>query len=412
MPDAAACGSESAVPAEADSWGASEPPQEVHPARRRVAQRIGWIETLFFMRKSLYKNGVASGKRVESVVVITVYSGDHALQAGHVELIGGELVPCYEKPERAEIVLARVREVGLGEVVPPEPFGRKPLLRVHDGRFLDFLETAWESWVCAHGEKDALPMNWAVRTLRQKVPRAIDGKLGYYCLDAATPITKGTWRAATAAAETALTAASLIAGGARGQRSAFALTRPPGHHASSDLYGGYCFLNNAAIAAQSLLDGGAARVAIFDVDYHHGNGTQSIFYARGDVLFVSIHGDPMDEFPYFLGYADETGEGKGEGANVNYPLPWGTEASAWLDALTEGAKRISAFAPDALVVSLGLDTYKEDPISHFLLASDDYLEIGRRIARLDLPSVFVLEGGYAIAALGVNAVNVLSGFES
>jgi acetoin utilization deacetylase AcuC-like enzyme len=341
--------------------------------------------------------------------VITVYSRDHVLQAGHVELIGAELVPCYEKPERAEIVIARVREVGLGEVVPPSQFGRKPLLRVHDERFLDFLETAWESWVRVHGEKDALPMNWAVRTMRQKVPRAIDGKLGYYCLDAATPITEGTWKAASAAADTALTAASLVAGGAR---AAFALTRPPGHHASSDLYGGYCFLNNAAIAAQSLLDGGAARVAILDVDYHHGNGTQSIFYSRGDVLFVSIHGDPMDEFPYFLGHADETGEGKGEGTNVNYPLPWGTEASSWLDALEDGAKRIAAFAPDALVVSLGLDTYKEDPISHFLLATDDYLEIGRRIARLELPTVFVLEGGYAVAALGVNAVNVLSGFEA
>lgn len=341
--------------------------------------------------------------------MITVYSQDHRLQSGRVELIGAELAPCYEKPERAEIVLARVREVGLGEVLPPRRFGREPLLRVHDEKFLEFLETAWESWVRTHGEKDALPMNWAVRTLRQKEPRAIDGKLGYYCLDAATPITRGTWAAATAAGDTALTAASLVA---RGERAAFALTRPPGHHAASDLYGGYCFLNNAAIAAQSLLDGGAARVAILDVDYHHGNGTQSIFYTRRDVLFVSIHGDPRDEFPYFLGYADETGEGEGEGSNVNFPLPWGTAASTWLDALSEGSTRIAAFAPDALVVSLGLDTYKEDPISHFLLASDDYFEIGRRIARLDLPTVFVLEGGYAIADLGVNAVNVLSGFEA
>jgi acetoin utilization deacetylase AcuC-like enzyme len=341
--------------------------------------------------------------------VITVYSPDHRLQDGRSELLGAELVPCYEKPERAEIVLARVREVGLGEVMPPKPFGRKPLLRVHDAKFLHFLESAWESWVRAHGKKDALPMNWAVRTFRQREPRAIDGRLGYYCIDAATPLTAGTWKAATAAADTALTAASLVAGGSR---AAFALARPPGHHASSDLYGGYCFLNNAAIAAQSLLDGGAARVAILDVDYHHGNGTQSIFYTRGDVLFVSIHADPMDEFPYFLGYADETGEGEGEEANVNYPLPWGTDGARWLEALAEGTKRIAAFAPDALVVSLGLDTYKEDPISHFLLSSADFLEIGRRLARLGLPTVFVLEGGYAIEDLGVNAVNVLSGFET
>jgi acetoin utilization deacetylase AcuC-like enzyme len=348
-------------------------------------------------------------ERVESAVVITVYSEDHRRQSGLVELIGGELVACYEKPERAEIVLSRVREVGLGDVVPPNRFGRTPLLRVHDARFLEFLESAWESWVETHGEKDALPMNWPVRTLRQREPGAIDGRLGYYSLDAATPITGGTWAAATAAADTALTAASLVS---RGARSAFALTRPPGHHAASDLYGGYCFLNNAAIAAQYLLDGGAARVAILDVDYHHGNGTQSIFYSRGDVLFVSIHGDPVQEFPYFLGYADETGEGEGAGANVNLPLPWGTESPVWLEALSEAARRIVAFAPDALLVSLGLDTYKEDPISHFLLETGDYLEVGRRIAKLGLPTVFVLEGGYATSALGVNAVNVLSGFDT
>jgi acetoin utilization deacetylase AcuC-like enzyme len=339
--------------------------------------------------------------------VLTVYTDEHRLQSGRAELFSGELVSCYEKPERAEIVLARVREVGLGDVMPPDRFGREPLLRVHDARFLEFLETAWESWVEAHGERDALPMNWAVRTFRQKIPRAIDGKLGYYSLDAATPITRGTWAAATAAADTALTAASHVA---RGARSAFALTRPPGHHAAGDLYGGYCFLNNAAIAAQSFLDRGAVRVAILDVDYHHGNGTQSIFYARGDVLFVSIHGDPLQEFPYFLGFADETGAGPGEGANVNYPLPWGTEAPAWLEALDDGARKIAAFGPEALVVSLGLDTFREDPISHFLLDSDDYLEIGKRIARLGLPTAFILEGGYATAALGVNTANVLLGF--
>ncbi len=341
--------------------------------------------------------------------MITVYSPEHRQQEGRFELIFGELTPCYEKPERAEIVLARVRETGIGEVVPPKRFGRKPLLRVHDEGFLDFLENAWQDWARVHGEKDALPMNWTVRTFRQKVPRSIDGKLGFYSLDASTPITRGSWRAATSAADTALTASGLIASG---ERAAFALTRPPGHHAARDLYGGYCFLNNAAIAAQSLLDGGAARVAILDIDYHHGNGTQSIFYDREDVLFVSIHGDPMDEFPYFLGYADEKGAGRGDGMNVNYPLPWGTDGPAWMNALDDGAKKIASYGPDALVVSLGLDTYKEDPISRFLLSSGDYLEIGRRIAGLDLPTVFVLEGGYAVEALGVNAVNVLTGFET
>ena len=297
--------------------------------------------------------------------------------------------------------------MGLGEVVAPKRFGRKPLLRIHDEGFLDFLETAWEDWVRVHGEKDALPMNWAVRSLPPEGAACHRREARILLPRCGDPHYAGHLESRDFAADTALTASGLIASG---ERAAFALTRPPGHHAARDLYGGYCFLNNAAIAAQSLLDGGAERVAILDIDYHHGNGTQSIFYDRGDVLFVSIHGDPVDEFPYFLGYADERGVGEGDGMNVNYPLPWGTEAPTWVSALEDGADRITSFGPDALVVSLGLDTYKEDPISRFLLSSDDYLEIGQRIAGSELPTVFVLEGGYAIEALGVNAVNVLLGF--
>jgi acetoin utilization deacetylase AcuC-like enzyme len=338
----------------------------------------------------------------------TIYSEDHFRQAGRVELYGAELVPCFEKPERAEIVLARIKEVGLGEVLPPSEGGRAALARVHDEGFLGFLEGAWESWVSAHGDRDALPMSWAVRTMRQKEPESIVGKLGYYCLDASTPITAGTWKAARAAADCALTGAALIGSG---ERAAFALSRPPGHHAAVDLFGGYCFLNNAAIAAQRLLDDGAERVAILDVDYHHGNGTQSIFYDRADVVFVSLHGDPRVEFPYFLGYADEKGEGAGLGFNFNYPLPWGTGFERWLEALDDGVSKIRAASAGALVVSLGLDTFKGDPISHFLLESDDYLEIGRRIEALGLPTLFVFEGGYAVEPLGVNAVNVLAGFD-
>jgi acetoin utilization deacetylase AcuC-like enzyme len=339
----------------------------------------------------------------------TIYSEDHALQAGRVELIGAELVPCFEKPERAQIVLDRIQQVGLGDVVPPRHFSRQALTSVHDPDFVEFLETAWAQWTAAHGDRDALPMSWAVRTMRQKVPDAIDGKLGFYCLDAATPITAGTWRAATAAADCALTAAALVS---HGERAVFALARPPGHHAARDLYGGYCFLNNAAIATQHLLDEGARRVAILDIDYHHGNGTQTLFYDRGDVLFLSIHGDPRQEFPYYLGYVDETGDGAGEGFNHNYPLPWGTGPARWLEALADASRNVESYAPDALVVSLGLDTFHGDPISHFLLSSEDYPEVGRRIAKLGLPTLFVFEGGYAVEALGVNAVNVLAGFEA
>ena len=182
-------------------------------------------------------------------------------------------------------------------------------------------------------------------------------------------------------------------------------------HAARDLYGGYCFLNNAAIAAQFLCDQGAARVAILDVDFHHGNGTQDIFYDRADVLYVSLHGDPAHAFPYFSGYAEETGAGAGTGFNMNLPLPPATEFSAWVVALAQGLARVQRFAPDALVVSLGVDTFAQDPISFFRLASDDFSAYGRMIGACKLPTLFVFEGGYAVADVGVNAVNVLSGFE-
>ncbi|MGO9717117.1 MAG: histone deacetylase family protein, partial [Steroidobacteraceae bacterium] len=196
-----------------------------------------------------------------------------------------------------------------------------------------------------------------------------------------------------------------------GARAAFALCRPPGHHAARDLYGGYCFLNNAAIAAQYLRDQGAARIAILDVDFHHGNGTQDIFYDRADVLYVSLHGDPAEAFPYFSGYADETGAGAGQGYNLNLPLPRATEFAAWAGALDSALARVRSFGADALVVSLGVDTFAGDPISFFRLQSADFAAYGRMIGGCKLPTLFVFEGGYAVAEVGVNAVNVLSGFK-
>ncbi|MFK7944016.1 MAG: histone deacetylase family protein, partial [Paracoccaceae bacterium] len=171
------------------------------------------------------------------------------------------------------------------------------------------------------------------------------------------------------------------------------------------------FLNNAAIAAQAFRDAGAARVAILDVDFHHGNGTQAIFYDRSDVMFLSLHGNPDDAFPYFLGDADESGTGAGEGFNVNYPLPQGCPFDTWAEALEDACARIRAYAPDALVVSLGVDTYKDDPISFFRLESADFRSYGARIAEMGLPTLFVMEGGYAVEEIGVNTVNVLEGFE-
>ncbi|CAO3422108.1 Acetylpolyamine aminohydrolase [Azospirillum doebereinerae] len=347
--------------------------------------------------------------RKEPRGVIVFYSEEHRLQSGRSELNDGQLVPCYEKPARADIVRDRLDTIGFDPVQAPEPHGLAPLERVHDAGYLAFLQTAWTEWVEEHGDWDALPLNWVAPGMhRRVVPRSIDGRLGYYSFDAGTPITAGTWRAATSAADSALSGADRLRAG---DRSAFALCRPPGHHAGKAFYGGYCFLNNAAIAAQSLRDGGAARVAVLDVDYHHGNGTQEILWERGDALFVSLHADPVEEFPYFSGHADETGAGAGEGANLNLPLPWGTDWAAYAETLDVAAGRIRAFAPDALVVSLGADTYGGDPISRFRLLSEDFLRMGAAIAGIGLPTLFVMEGGYAVDDLGVNVANVLTGFE-
>jgi acetoin utilization deacetylase AcuC-like enzyme len=339
--------------------------------------------------------------------VITVFTEEHLLRNAKTELYGGRLVPPHECPERAEIVIERVRTLRLGEITAPSRFGLAPVLKVHDPAFVDFLQSAWTEWVATGNQGEAIPDCWPARRMSQRCPAGITGKLGYYAMAGETSISEGTWEAARAAADVAVTAASHIHRGARG---AFALCRPPGHHAARDLYGGYCFLNNAAIAAQYLRDRGAARVAILDVDFHHGNGTQDIFYDRADVLYVSLHGDPAHAFPYFSGYADETGVGAGTGFTMNLPLPPGSGFSAWSQALTSALDRIGRFRPDALVVSLGVDTFEKDPISFFRLKSEDFSTYGAMIGACKWPTLFVFEGGYAVAEIGVNAVNVLTGF--
>jgi acetoin utilization deacetylase AcuC-like enzyme len=280
---------------------------------------------------------------------------------------------------------------------------------VHDEAFIGFLRNAFQKFQAKHGRDvvEAFPSSWPARRLRQIPGQDIDGVMGYFCFDTATPILAGTWAAALDAVNCALTAAEFTA---QSGEPAFALCRPPGHHAAQDLYGGYCFFNNAAIAAQWLTDRGR-RVAILDVDYHHGNGTQEIFDARPDVQVVNIHGDPLTEYPFFLGHADERGSGAGEGFTLNLPLPFGTAFDTWGAALDTACAAVDAYKPDAIVVSLGVDTFEHDPISHFKLRTADYPRIGARIARLGRPTLFVMEGGYAVAEIGENAVGVLTGFE-
>lgn len=341
--------------------------------------------------------------------MITIYSDDHRYQDAAAELTDGRLVPPYENPKRADRILTQIQQARLGNVISPQDFGLDPILRIHDPQFVAFLQTAWEAWKTEQGEFDALPLSWATRTMRHdRIPETVEGKLCYYSFDAGTPITEGTWRAATASANVALTGQEWLASG---ERSVFALCRPPGHHAAKDFYGGYCFLNNAAIAAQALRDRGAERVAILDVDYHHGNGTQAIFYNRSDVLFVSLHAHPRQAYPFFLGYEDEKGVGQGEDYTYNYPLPIGTTWSNYLEPLNDAIENIRNYSPDALIVSLGVDTFEKDPISAFRFTVNDYCQLGRTLARISKPTLIVMEGGYAIEEIGVNVVNVLQGLE-
>lgn len=344
--------------------------------------------------------------------MITYYSPEHKRRHPDYEIDGGKLITPHESPERAEIIHNQVQSLHLGDIRAPITYGLEPLLRIHDAGYVEFLQHCWQRWREAGNESDAIATIWPSRHLNaEAIPRHIEGQLGYYALAAETTISEGTWEAALASKDVALAATDAVI---HGERSAFGLCRPPGHHATRDQFGGYCFFNNAAVAAQHALDSGQLanhRVAILDIDYHHGNGTQEIFYDRDDVLFISLHADPMDAFPYFLGHANEQGVGAGAGYNINYPMPLGTSYPAWSETLAKGLADIAAYAPDILIISLGLDTFEGDPISGFALQSSDYLDCGAQLASLGLPTVFLMEGGYAVDALGVNVTNVLRGFE-
>ncbi|WP_374669338.1 histone deacetylase family protein [Ramlibacter sp.] len=343
--------------------------------------------------------------------MLTFLNDRHALHHGRQEMFRGELVPCFEVPDRVDFVHRELVARGIGPVVTPAVCDDAWITAIHQPRYVAFLAGAWAEWIAldpANAARDALPSYWPIRGFRSDVePQPFIARLGLYSFDAGSPLTAGTWTAARHGADCAVAGANALLAG---ERSAFALTRPPGHHAGPDFFGGYCFLNNAAIAAQRLRAGGAARVAVLDVDYHHGNGTQAIFYDRADVFFASLHGDPRTEYPYYLGHADERGAGAGLGFNLNLPLPRGTPFARWREALGEALRAIAAFGADALVVSLGVDTFEGDPISGFLLQGDDFLRVGADIADSGLPTLFVFEGGYAVAEVGRNAVNVLEGF--
>lgn len=315
-----------------------------------------------------------------------------------LEIHNGVMIESSESPSRADAILEAVRADG-HDIVEPDPVDVELVGRVHTPEYVDFLSTAWDRWHERESGPAAMSFMWPARGFDGRRPSDLIGQLGYHSFAADTSIVPGTWKAITSSASIATTAADRMLDSAS---TTYALCRPPGHHASVDQFGGYCYLNNAAIAAQRILDRGAGRVAVLDVDYHHGNGTQSIFYDRSDVLFVSIHADPTDEFPWFAGHADETGTAAGAGFNLNLPLSRGTDRPSWFVALDVAIDRIERASVDALVVSLGVDAYVDDPLGTFQLSTDDFGVAAARIAALGLRIVVVQEGGYNGAALGSN----------
>lgn len=339
-----------------------------------------------------------------------IHSDRHRGHAGASEMRYDRMIPMSESPERIDIILEALSGAGFPAPEEPQRFDRGPMLAVHTEGFVDFLRTAYDLWEREFGPGGfATAYMFGMRGMAQEPNESVHSMLSCYTFDVCVPMVAGTWTAIESSVDVALSGTTEVL---QGERSVFSLCRPPGHHASWDLAGGYCYLNNAAIAAQAYRAAGVERVAILDVDYHHGNGTQRIFHERDDVLFVSLHARPEDEYPFLVGYAGETGAGPGEGFNVNLPMPTGTTWERYEEALRTGLERIRAYRPDVLIFSLGVDTYKEDPVGGFALEEDDYKRLGEAVGALQLPTHIVMEGGYAMSALGTNVANVLQSFES
>ena len=319
----------------------------------------------------------------------------------------GVMRPNPEQPERTEILQAGAEAAGC-TFIAPEDAGLGPIAALHSPEYLTFLQTIHARWSEIEGAGPEVISHIKPGDRRDSYPRSALGQAGYHQADTSCPINADTWGSAYWSAQTAISAADLVAGG---ERAAYALCRPPGHRAFGDMAGGFCFLNNSGIAAQLLRDRGL-RPAILDVDVHHGNGTQGLFYDRDDVLTLSIHADPADFYPFFWGHSSERGEGRGRGYNLNLPLPRGTDDAPFLAALQTCLERVHAFGADVLVIALGLDASEDDPFQGFQVTGDGFSRVGEAIARAGLPTLFVQEGGYISDSLGHNLTCVLGGFTS
>ena len=341
-----------------------------------------------------------------------VYTPAHLRHDPHVELERSVAHSPWEHIGRGEVIKDVLSADARFDVVAPREWGTAPITAVHDPGLLRFLDGAWAEYQrTVAPTREVVPEVFQMGGLRNKMsaasePSAIQGRLGWWSFEITTPLTEGTYEAARGAVDTALTAMQFVLDG---ERAAYGLCRPPGHHATTSLYGGYCFFNNAAVVAHHVASTTGVKVAVLDVDYHHGNGTQEIFYDRDDVMYVSLHGDPVRAYPYAIGHADETGTGRGLNSNVNVPLPAHTDDDAYLAALAPALERITRFGAQFLVVSLGLDTFVTDPICDLSITTDGFRRCGAAVAALGLPTVVLQEGGYDVPNLGINARSWLVG---
>jgi acetoin utilization deacetylase AcuC-like enzyme len=340
--------------------------------------------------------------------MITVFDETQRLHAPSTFIVSGKPQPIPETPARIDMLLQGVREIG-SKVVAPPLIGMETVGLVHDRRYLTFLETLLERWSrIPDASEIPMPNTYAMgrSTLAPtSYPESVVGQAGYHLGDGACPITPTTLKAALGSAASAVQGASLMNGG---ERLVYALCRPPGHHAASDVAAGFCYFNNSALAAEIFTRTGK-RTAILDIDVHHGNGTEAIFYDRADVLTVSIHAHPKRFYPFFWGYEHETGRGAGEGFNLNLPMERGTLIADYCRSLETALQRVSDFKPDILVVAAGLDIAVDDPFKGFAIATPEFATIGKMIAQLPVPKLVVQEGGYPSPSLGRNLASLLGG---